>query len=134
MEDMEDDEFTESLWYSTEGGRNLGRPGIEGGYIQRDEELGDPLEPEDAQARITLEQKGIDDPLFYVTAQLYGGWLFLTVGRKTKTEAEAIYTKLRAELERLASLLPFEEEPDIEIRATQVATESAALESRFARI
>ena len=129
---MEDDEFAESLWYSTEGGRNLGRPGIEGGYIQRDEELGDPLEPEDAEARITLEQKGVESPLFYVTAQLYGGWLFLTVCRPTKTEAEAIYTELRAELERLASLLPFEEEPDIEIRAAQVAAESAALESRFA--
>ena len=103
------------------------------GLIQRDEELGDPLEPEDAEARITLEQ-GRDEAIeFFVTAQLYGGWLFLTVRRETKPTAEAIYDTLRAELERLAVLMPYEGEGqrDVVIRAAAAAAEAAAVEARY---
>ncbi|WP_395092255.1 hypothetical protein [Armatimonas sp.] len=130
----DDDDSIESIWYSTEGGRTLGQLGMESGLIQRDEELGDPLEPEDAEARITLEQ-GRDEAIeFFVTAQLYGGWLFLTVRRETKPAAEAIYDTLRAELERLARLMPYEGEGqrDVVIRAAAAAAEAAAVEARYA--
>lgn len=130
----DDDEIIESLWYSTEGGRNLGKPGIEGGYIQRDEELGNPEEPEDAEARITLECVADEPRHFFVTAQLYGGWLFLTVRRETLPEAEEIYDTLRAELERLAGIMPYEGEGqrDVVIRAARAAEEAAAVERRYA--
>lgn len=127
-----DEENQPSLWYSTEGGRNLGKPGIEGGFIQRDEELGDPMEPEDAEARLTLECTADEPRHFYVTAQLYGGWFFLTVRRETRSDADALYETLRAELERLAALLPYEGERDTEVRAAHVIAEAAALESRYA--
>jgi multidrug efflux pump subunit AcrA (membrane-fusion protein) len=130
---MQDDEITESLWYSTEGGRNIGQLGIENGFILRDEEFGDPEEPEDAEARITLEQGRIENPGFFVTAQLYGGWLFVTVSRATLAEAEALYDTLRAELERLAALMPYEGEGqrDVARRAAVAAAEAAAVEARY---
>jgi hypothetical protein len=132
MNHQDDDEIAESLWYSTEGGRNIGQLGIESGYILRDEELGDPQEPEDAEARITLEQGRVENPGFFVTAQLYGGWLFLTVRRETQPEAEALYDTLRAELERLSGKMPYEGQRDAALLANQVAAEAAALERFYA--
>ena len=131
---MNDDEIVESIWYSTEGGRTIGQLGMESGIILRDEELGNPEEPEDAEARITLEQGRVGNPGFFVTAQLYGGWLFLTVRREAKPDAEAIYDTLHAELERLAGIMPYEGEGqrDVVIRATRAAAEAAAVEARYA--
>ena len=131
----DDDDSMESIWYSTEGGRTVGQLGMESGLILRDEELGDPLEPEDAEARITLEQGRSSMAIeFFVTAQLYGGWLFLTVRRETKPAAEAIYDALRVELERLAGIMPYEGEGqrDVVVRAAAAAAEAAAVEARYA--
>ena len=88
-----DDEPQIGLWYSTNGGRNIDALGPENGYILRDEELGDPEEPEDADARITLEHGRVENPGFFVTAQLYGGWFFVTLCRSTQSHAATQLTR-----------------------------------------
>lgn len=129
---MHDEESQVGLWYSTNGGRNIDALGPESGYILRDEELGDPEEPEDADARITLEHGRVENPGFFVTAQLYGGWLFLTVRRSTQAEGETLYEALREELETLTALLPYEGERNLAGKVVDLNAAVANLEARYA--
>lgn len=126
-----DDESPQRIWYSTNGGRNIDALGPESGYILRDEELGDPEEPEDADARITLEHGRVENPGFFVTAQLYGGWFFVTVHRSTQADVEALYAALRSDLETLAALLPYEGERNMESKLATLNQTIAALEARY---
>ena len=126
-----DDEPQIGLWYSTNGGRNIDALGPENGYILRDEELGDPEEPEDADARITLEHGRVENPGFFVTAQLYGGWFFVTLRRSTQAEAEALYDALRGELEKLTALLPYEGDRNVAGKVALLNAAIATLEAEF---
>lgn len=126
-----DDDSLIGLWYSTDGGRTIDKLGPESGYILRDEELGDPEEPEDADARLTLEQGRVENPGFFVTAQLYGGWFFVTVKRSTQADADTLYAELRVALERLAELLPRESDRNVPQKLATLNTAIADLEARF---
>ncbi len=125
-------EPTESEWYPYEGGATINQVGGNGGFVLRDEELGDPEDPEGADARLTLEQGRADNPGFFVTAALYG-WMLHTVRRDTAEEASSLYNELHAELTRLAGLLPYEEDGNKRIEAkTRLLNEAITiLESRF---
>ena len=103
----ENDEY-DGQWYAYENGATKGSDG-ENGLVLRDEQLGDEDDWENADARITLEQGGTETPGFFITATLYG-WLFVTTKRTIQTEAEALYDAMKAELTRLAALIPFEED------------------------
>lgn len=126
-----DDEPQVGLWYSTNGGRNIDALGPESGYILRDEELGDPEEPEDADARITLEHGRVENPGFFVTAQLYGGWFFVTLCRSTQAEGEALYDALRRELENLVALLPYEGDKNVASKVETLNTTIKNLEASY---
>lgn len=116
-------------WYPTEDGETIGRRGPEGGRVIADAELGDPDEPEDADARLTIERE--DEGGFCVTAQLYGGWLYLTRRRGGEAEAEALAGALRAEMERLAALVPMEDDRDIAGRVRALNRAVAEVEARW---
>jgi hypothetical protein len=123
----------EVIWYPYAGGNSINRIGGSAGYILRDEELGDPDDPEEADARLTLEQGRADAPGFVLTATLYG-WLFHTARYPAEAEAVAAYDAMRAELTAMSDLIPYEEDGAKRIaeKADKLATAVAAFESRFA--
>jgi hypothetical protein len=110
------------VWYPHESGATIGRRGPEGGRVVQDLQLGDPNDPEDADARLTLESDG--EGHARTIANLYGGWLYLVI------EQDAMQT-LQPELERLAALIPWEGERDVETRVRALMQEIEALENRF---
>ncbi|MDX1934873.1 MAG: hypothetical protein SFU56_19925 [Capsulimonadales bacterium] len=125
-------EEAEAEWYPYEGGRTIHQLGGQGGYILEDEEFGDPSDPEAADARLTLEQGRAEEPGFFLTAAVYG-WMLVTVRRETRGEADAAYRAMRAELTRLAALLPYEEDGprQIDLKARELTEAVAAFEIRF---
>jgi hypothetical protein len=121
----------EQQWYPTERGATIGQLGPEDGYVLRDEEFGDADDPEAADARLTLEQGRADKPGFFVTAQLYGGWLYLVAVRAESSDADGVYDALRTELEGLAGLLPFDDDRDITGKVARLNAAIAALEAQY---
>lgn len=119
---MSDGADEERVWYAYENGASLGRPGPAGGIVRRDEELGDKDDPEDADARLTLEQEG---SAFMLTAQLYP-WMLHTRAADDAAAADAAFEAMRPELSRLAALIPYDDDPDI---AGRVAALEAAIEA-----
>lgn len=117
-------EETDSEWYPYEGGRTVNQLGGQSGYILRDEELGDPEDPEAADARLTLEQGRADNPGFFLTAAFYG-WMVHTTRQETQAVANTTYDAMRAELTRLAGLLPYEEDGGKRIEAKTQALNAA---------
>lgn len=101
----------ERNWYPYESGATTGKRGPAGGRILRDEEWGDADEPEDADARVTLET--LTEGGFAVTANLYGGWLQETARFADEENASQAYTKAMAELSDLAEFIPDEDERDM---------------------
>jgi hypothetical protein len=87
-----------------------------------DEELGDPDDPEDADVRLTVETD--DEGRFQTVANLYGGWLYLIAPGDSRSE-------LRPELERLADLIPAEDDRDVDQKARTLLREIEAIEERF---
>jgi hypothetical protein len=132
---MDDPEGSEerAVWYPYAGGSTINTVGGAGGYVLRDEELGDPDDPEEADARLTLEQGRIDAPGFILTATLYG-WLFHSVRYPDESEATAAYDAMRAELTAMSELIPYEEDGPKHIteKADKLGAAIAAFESRFA--
>lgn len=126
-------EEEESVWYPYEQGETISRVGPAGGYVLRDEEWGDPEDPEDADARVTLEQGGAETPGFYITATLYG-WMHHTHRRDTAEEGQAAYETIIAELTRLILLIPYEEDGAAKVaqKARELSEEIAVFERRFA--
>jgi hypothetical protein len=120
------------VWYPYEEGATIHQIGPEGGYVLRDEELGDPEEPEDADVRLTLERGRVENPGFFLTANLYGGWLYHVARRDTEAEAVALYDAVKPELVRLAALLPMEDDRDVEGKAKVLLQAAADFEKRFA--
>ena len=119
-----DDERT---WNPTEAGATLGKTGLVSGTIVRDEEYGDPDDPEDADARVTLE--AVPDG-YVVTANLYGGWLQETVRFVSEADADAAYDAAKAELSRLAALIPDEEDSDMDAAIALLNNKVAGFVSR----
>jgi len=121
-----------AIWYPYAGGYTLDTIGGAGGYVRRDEELGDPDDPEEADARLTLEQGRVDAPGFVVTATLYG-WLFHTMRCATEAAATAAYDAMRTELTAMSNLIPYEEDGAKRVaeKAEKLAAAVAAFESRF---
>lgn len=130
MSEEIDEEEVLGIWYPYEGGTTVGEPGPEGGTLLRDEEYGNPEEEEDAHARLTLERNAPDR--YTVTATLYG-WMYLVRPVPTEPDAARDYETLRAELERLAELFPYEEDgPALVEQKTNDLTEAVAeLEARY---
>ena len=125
---MDDEELTPS-WYPYESGATVGQRGPEGGAVLSDEELGDPDDPEDADARLTLER---GENFHTVVANLYGGWLYLACERTTEADARSAYEALRGELEKLTALIPMDDERDIPTKVKALLQSAAEVESRFA--
>lgn len=127
----QDEEWTPE-WYPYEQGETIGEIGPEGGYVLRDIEYGDPEDPEDADARLTVEQGKADAPGFPVTATLYG-WMYHTVRYPTQVAADAGYEAMREELERLRELLPYEEDgpKKIQEKAAALTEAISSFEARF---
>lgn len=110
-------------WYPFENGETIGQRGPEGGRVVSDTEFGDPEDPEDADARLTLESDG--ETYTRTIANLYGGWLYLVVERDATEE-------LRAELERLTALIPMEDDRDVDAKVRTLFEELGAVEARYA--
>ncbi|MBC8136327.1 MAG: hypothetical protein H8F28_10615 [Fibrella sp.] len=116
-------------WYPYESGETMGKRGPAAGRILCDEEWGDSEEPEDADARMTLET--LPDGDFAVTANLYGGWLQETARFADEASAAAAYTRAAAELSHLADFIPDEEERDMAGAIETLNREVAAFAVRF---
>ncbi|MBC8103596.1 MAG: hypothetical protein H7Z41_13545 [Cytophagales bacterium] len=118
-------------WYSYEGGDTINDLGPEGGYVLRDEELGDPEDLEDADARLTLEQGRADNPGYFLTANLYGGWMYHVVKRSTEAEAATLYEAFKPELVNLAAQIPMDDDRDVPRKVQLLLEAVAAFEQRF---
>lgn len=125
------DEDEGGEWYPYEGGDTLDKIGPEGGFVLRDEEYGDPEDPEDADVRLTLEQGRAENPGFFVTANLYGGWMYHVVRRTVEGEADALYDAMKPELEKLAGSIPMEDDRDIQGKVQRLVESVADFERRF---
>jgi hypothetical protein len=127
-----DEEELLGVWYPYEGGSTLGAVGPEGGTLLADEEFGVPDEEEEAHARLTLERSP-DAAGFTVTATLYG-WMYLIRRVPEESTARSDYETLRAELERLSELFPYEEDgPALaEKKAQELVAAIEEVEARFA--
>ena len=112
-----------SEWYAYEAGQSIGRRGSENGVILRDDEYGDPEDPEDADARITLERVGAT-PEYAITCGVYG-WMFHTRFFESEEAAQAAFDLIKPELERLAGMIPYEEDRDVEAKAKALGEASA---------
>jgi hypothetical protein len=109
-------------WYPHEDGETIGQRGPEGGRVVFDEELGDSEDPEDADARLTVEAD--DEGRFRTVANLYGGWLYLIA-------EGSVAAALKPELERLAALVPDEDDRDVDQKARMLLRELEAMEVRY---
>lgn len=114
-------------WYPTEGGETIGEMGPEGGTIVADAEWGDPEDTEDADARLTIERDGAAHVL---TAQVYGGWLYLTKSFGSLADAERAADALRPDLERLSAMIPMEDERDVPRKVEALLKAAAEVEAR----
>ena len=90
---------TGNAWNSYESGKSIERQGSEQGLIMLDEECSD-------GARITLERTGTTAP-FAITCGIYG-WFFHTRFFGTEDSARESYQAMKAELGRIARLVPDE--------------------------
>jgi hypothetical protein len=127
---MNDDEM--GSWYPYEDGDTINDIGPEGGYILRDEEYGDPDDPEDADIRLTLEQGKADNPGFFLTSNLYGGWLYQVTKYATEAEAAAQYDAAKGELVHLAAMIPMEDDRDVQGKVQKLLEAVGEFEKRFA--
>lgn len=126
-------------WHAYENGQTIGRRGPEGGTVLSDDELGeDPAAPpEDEEghvqdARLTLER--VPDGEQVYSATLYG-WMAHTHTRPNNTpgtEIEATFAALKTELARLAALLPYEGDKNVEAKAAALNDTIADFSARFA--
>ena len=128
MNAVKDDVITE--WHAYEGGTTIGEIGPERGTVLRDEELGDLEDEEAADARITLERGRTANAGYFVTATLYG-WMFHTTSAPDLETAETTYERMQGDLVRLAAMLPYEEDRDVESKARRLASEVTNFESRY---
>lgn len=128
---MDEDEDA-GIWYPYEDGDTINDVGPEGGYVLRDEEYGDPEDPEDADIRLTLEQGKAEDPGFFLTANLYGGWLYQVTKHTSEADAAARYEAVKPDLIRLAAMIPMEEDRDIPGKVQKLTEAVADFEKRFA--
>jgi hypothetical protein len=126
----EPDDDSKSEWYPYEGGATVGQIGPAGGYVLRDEELGDPDEEEDADARLTLEQGRADNPGFFVTATLYS-WLFHTHREAGEAAGVTTYEAMKRDLTELVSLMPMEDDRDISGKVSRLNAAIADFEVRY---
>jgi len=117
-------------WLPYDNGRTVGVYGPEGGFVLRDEEFRDPDEPEDADARLTLEQLPVSlagsGPAFALTATLYSGWLMHPWRVGDEATARAAFDATKPELAALAAMIPDEDDRDI---AARVETLNRAAEA-----
>jgi hypothetical protein len=127
---MNEDEA--GIWYPYEDGDTINDIGPEGGYVLRDEEYGDPEDPEDADIRLTLEQGKADNPGFFVTANLYGGWLYQVSKHTSEANAVAHYEAAKPEMIRLAEMIPMEDDRDVQGKVQKLLEAVADFEKRFA--
>jgi hypothetical protein len=129
--DDEGDEYAPE-WYPYEGGRTLGRTGPEEGIVLRDEELGDPDDEEEADARLTLERGRSGEGGFTLVATLYG-WLYHAHRVEAEEKANSFYEQMRGELENLTELLPYEEDGErvIAEKAARLEAETEAFAVRY---
>lgn len=126
------DEDDAGNWYPYEGGDTINDIGPEGGYILRDEEFGDSEDPEDADIRLTLEQGKADNPGFFLTANLYGGWLYQVTKHASEADGIAHYEAAKPELLRLAALIPMDDDRDVQGKVQKLLEAVAEFEKRFA--
>ena len=120
----------DGFWYAYEGGATIGERGSENGYVLCDEELGDPDDPEAADARVTLEQGDVEKPGYFYSIILHP-WLF-HVHRQEPADGEArareIFEAIKVRLIDLARLLPYEEDGAKGIEAKMSALKEAIVD------
>ncbi len=119
-----------SEWYPYEDGASIGTRGPEGGRVVLDLELGLREDPEDADARLTLESSA--ETAWSVVANLYGGWLYLALERGSEAEARAAFDKLKPELEEVAPLIPDEDERGLDEKVAALLAAISDLEDKYA--
>ena len=122
---MEDEYRT---WNPYDAGATLGKTGLVAGKIGRDEEYGDADDPEDADARVTLET--VPDG-YAVTANLYGGWLQETARFAREADANAAFEMAKTELSRLADLIPDEDDKNVDDAVDALNRAVAVFASHF---
>jgi len=118
----------ERIWQTYEDGATIGQTGLVGGIITRDEELGDPEEPEDADARVTLE--ALPDG-FAVTVNLYGGWLQETARFESESGAQSAFDAAKPALFHLADRIPGEDDAEMDAAVEALNREIAAFTVAF---
>ena len=119
----------EQTWYPYEAGETMGKRGAAGGQICQDEEWGDSEEPEDADARITLET--LHEAGWAVTVNLYGGWLQETARFSEALLALKSYEAAKSELARLSEFIPDEDTRNLTGAIETLNQEVAAFVIRF---
>jgi hypothetical protein len=124
----EENEEFEPVWYPYEAGVTAGKRGPEGGVVLSDEELGDPEDPEDADARLTLERS---DKGFSLVGNLYGGWLYVVAEVADETDARRNLEELRGDLETLSAAIPMEDSRDVKGKVDALLAACAEVESRY---
>ena len=120
-------------WYAYENGETLNDLGPTNGTVLRDEELGEREDEDDTDARLTMEEGRAPATGFFLTATFYG-WMYHTHQVATQAEGEAAYQAMKAELERMALLIPYEEDgaKGAADKAAHLTEAIAAFERRFA--
>ncbi len=104
-------------WYPFAAGSTIGETGSEDGVILLDEEYS-------GGARITLERDGSHAP-FAITCGIYG-WMAHTRYFATEQEAHEEFEAMKAELARIADLIPMQDDPQVDKRADEVVREIEA--------
>ena len=118
----------EREWYNYDNGKTAGKRGLVDGRILLDAEYGDAEEPEDADARVTLESTADG---YAVTANLYGGWLQETARFADEAAARVAFDAAKAQLSDLAALIPDESERNMDTAIASLNTDIATFVSRF---
>lgn len=109
-------------WEPFEDGATLGQIGSEGGEILRDDHYA-------MQARITLERDGAIAP-YTITCGIYG-WMVHSCFFADAEAATHAYALIQPELARIAELVPFTHDPEVEQKSERLIEAIELFVERF---
>ena len=90
---------TDNGWVPFDEGRSIGREGSEDGLVMRDEAYG-------SRARLTLENETFPAP-YAITCGIYG-WMMHTRYFASLDEAQAAFSDMKPDIERILTLITTE--------------------------
>ncbi len=111
-----------NVWTPYADGETINQEGTEGGHIIRDDEHID-------GARITLEQQCRMAP-FAITCGIYG-WMVHSCFYADQMTAEDEYAQMQQGIEHILSLIPRDDDPDLENRLDKVEDAVASFAQHF---